>query len=62
MRYASEGDFKKYLKSNYKGWNDKIKRLYDIISSLNTFHQEKLTHGDLHSGNILYFKYLSQAI
>ena len=60
MRYAAEGDFKKYLKSNYTGWNNKIKKLYNIISSLNILHQEKLIHGDLHSGNILYFKYLSQ--
>jgi len=36
--------------------------LYNIISSLNTFHQERLVHSDLHSGNILYFDYLSQAI
>src|SRR5688500_13552209 len=60
MRYATEGNFKKYLKlkSRYIRWNDKIKILYDIISSLNILHQEKLTHGDLHSGNILYFPYL----
>ena len=62
MRYSEEGDFKKYLKSSYRGWNDKIKILYNIISSLSTFHQEKLMHGDLHSGNILYFEYLSQAM
>src|SRR5688572_28388120 len=62
MRYAFRGDFKKDLKSNGTIWNDKIKRLYDIISSLSTFHREKLTHGDLHSGNILYFDYLSQAM
>lgn len=61
MRYATTGDVKKYLKSNYT-WNDKIKMLYNIISSLNTFHQEKLMHGDLHSGNILYFPYLFQAM
>ena len=62
MRYAAEGDFKKYLKSNYTGWNDKIKKLYNIISSLNTLHQEKLIHCDLHSGNILYFPYLSETM
>jgi serine/threonine protein kinase len=65
MRYTDQGDFKKYLKSNYarqKGWNDKIKKLYDIISGLNTLHQEKLMHSDFHSGNILYFDYLSQAM
>ena len=62
MRYAAEGDFKKYLKSNYTGWNDKIKKLYNIISGLNTLHQEKLIHSDFHSGNILYFDYLSQAM
>src|SRR5215213_2421606 len=65
MRYAAEGDFKKYLKSNYarqKGWNNKIKKLYNIISGLNTLHQEKLIHSDFHSGNILYFEYLSEAM
>jgi len=62
MRYAAEGDFKKYLKSNYTGWNDKIKKLYNIISGLNTLHQEKLIHSDFHSGNILYFKYLSETM
>ncbi len=29
---------------------------------MNTFHQEGLIHSDLHSGNILYFQYLSQAM
>ena len=62
MRYAAEGDFKKYLKSSYRGWNDRIKILYNIISGLNIFHKERLMHGDLHSGNILYFEYLSQAM
>src|SRR5688500_8023337 len=62
MRYANEGDFKQYLKSNCTRWNDKIEILYNIISSLNTFHQEKLIHSDLHSGNVLYFGYLSQAM
>ena len=62
MRYSDEGDFKKYLKSSCRGWNDRIKILYNIISSLNIFHKEKLIHNDLHSGNILYFKYLSQAM
>src|SRR5215218_5329602 len=63
MRYAAEGDFKKYLKSNYarqKGWNDKIEKLFNIISGLNTLHQEKLIHSDFHSGNILYINYLSE--
>ena len=55
MRYTHQGDFKKYLKSNYTGRNDKIKKLYDIISGLNTLHQEKFMHNDFHSGNILYF-------
>src|SRR5215213_9231563 len=51
MRFAAEGDLKKYLKSksNYTRWDYKIEILYNIISSLSTFHQEKLTHGDLHS-------------
>src|SRR5215213_6181480 len=65
MRYAEEGDFKKYLKSYYRyhtGWNDKIKKLYNIISGLNTLHQEKLIHSDFHSGNILYFPYLSDTM
>src|SRR5215213_6565275 len=62
IRYAAEGDFKKYLKSNYTGWNDKIKKLYNIISGLNTLHQEKLIHSDFHSGNILYFQYLSETM
>src|SRR5206468_9211179 len=62
MRHTAEGDFKKYLKSNYTGWNDKIEKLYDIIKGLNTLHQEKLIHSDFHSGNILYFEYLSQAM
>ena len=62
MRYAAEGDFKKYLKSNYTGWNDKIEKLYNIISGLNIFHKESLIHNDLHSGNILYFEYLSEAM
>jgi serine/threonine protein kinase len=62
MRYSDEGDFKKYLKSSCRGWNDKIKILYNIISGLNIFHKESLIHNDLHSGNILYFEYLSEAM
>ena len=62
MRYAAEGDFKKYLKSNYTGWNDKINKLYNIILGLKTLHQEKLIHSDFHSGNILYFSYLSETM
>ncbi len=33
MRYAAEGDLKKYLKSNYTGWNDKIKN-FIILSQV----------------------------
>ena len=62
MRYAVKGDFKEYLKSNYTGWNDKIEKLYNIISGLNTLHQENLIHSDFHSGNILYFDYLSETM
>ena len=62
MRYSDKGDFKKYLKSSYRGWNGRIKILYNIISGLNIFHKERLMHKDLHSGNILYFPYLSQAM
>ena len=60
MRYATGRDFKTYLKSYdaiCNGWNNKIEKLYNIISGLNTLHQEKLIHSDLHSGNILYFPY-----
>src|SRR4051812_6500356 len=61
MRYAKKGSFKNYIQSNYIKWNDKIQILYDLISGLSKFHQERLMHCDLHSGNILYFKYLPQA-
>src|SRR5437016_4326733 len=64
MRYAENGSLRDYITKKFKDlkWKDKIKILYNIISGLNNIHQEKLVHHDLHSGNILHFRWLDQRV
>ena len=57
MRYADEGDYRKYLK-----WKNKIETLYNMILGLNFIHKEGLIHCDFHSGNVLYSRNLSQRV
>ena len=37
--------------------NDKYQNLYEIASSLSALHKCNLVHGDLHSGNILFYEH-----
>src|SRR6266511_4186970 len=62
MRYANHGSLRNYITKRFKDlyWKDKIRILYSIIFGLNIIHQEQLIHHDLHSGNILYFRWLPQ--
>lgn len=53
MKYVEGGDLRKYLTSNKLTFNDKLKRLINIIQGLKDVHQKNLVHRDFHSGNIL---------
>src|SRR5688572_22372814 len=54
MRYAENGSLKKNLQNIVKDkWIVKLLKLQDIISGLNTVHQQQLIHCDFHHGNIL---------
>ncbi|GET64433.1 kinase-like domain-containing protein [Rhizophagus irregularis DAOM 181602=DAOM 197198] len=54
-KYAKNGSLRTCLNTNYNkiGWYNKIKNLYDIVSGLESIHQNDLIHRDLHAGNIL---------
>jgi len=53
MKYA-DGSMKRNLPNIVKDkWIIKLKKLYEIISELDTIHQQKLVHCDFHHGNIL---------
>ncbi len=56
MDYADEGNLRNHLSNlpNHK-WKYKLRLLNDIIRGLDTLHLLNLVHGDLHSGNILYY-------
>ena len=54
MKYADDGSLRKNLQNIVKDeWIIKLKKLQNIISGLNTIHQQKLIHCDFHHGNIL---------
>ncbi len=54
MKYAKDGSLKRNLLNIAKEkWMIKLKKLDQIISGLNTIHQQKLIHCDFHHGNIL---------
>ncbi len=54
MKYAEHGSLRKNLQNIVKDkWIVKLIRLYQIISGLDTIHQQKLIHCDFHHGNIL---------
>ncbi len=54
MRYVEDGSLRKSLQNITKDkWIMKLSKLKEIISGLNTIHQQKLVHCDLHHGNIL---------
>jgi len=64
MKYAEHGSLRKNLQNIVKDkWIVKLIRLYQIISGLDTIHQQKLIHCDFHHGNILnpYQSILSKA-
>ncbi|EXX73028.1 Kic1p [Rhizophagus irregularis DAOM 197198w] len=53
-------DLRTYLIKNHDNltWKERIKITVDIINALDSIHRENKIHRDLHSGNILYSKYL----
>src|SRR6266496_6177761 len=63
MDYAKDGSLRNSLKqNNVYSWYSILCTLYHIISGLDTIHESKLVHCDLHDGNILcggIYKYIS---
>ena len=57
LEYAENDNLRKYLKTNFLNltWNEKLEFLDDISHNLETIHDQKYVHKDLHSGNILQF-------
>ncbi|RHZ46449.1 hypothetical protein Glove_621g15 [Diversispora epigaea] len=55
LQYAKDGDFRTYLRNNFKNldWAIKINMAKDITSGLRFIHEENIVHKDLHSKNIL---------
>ncbi|CAI2194667.1 7598_t:CDS:1, partial [Funneliformis geosporum] len=51
-----------YLQQNNKQltWKERIHIAENIINRIYYLHQENAIHRDLHSGNILYSKYLNE--
>ncbi|RIA80100.1 kinase-like domain-containing protein [Glomus cerebriforme] len=60
VMYQMDLDLKTYLNQNHNKltWKERIKITVDIINALDSIHRENEIHRDLHSGNILYSKYL----
>ncbi|CAI2185532.1 8190_t:CDS:1, partial [Funneliformis geosporum] len=53
MQYA-HGTLRQYLNKNTMTWDDILFHLKAIAAGLETIHEKKLIHRDLHIGNILY--------
>src|SRR3989337_1745807 len=56
MKYYKLGSLKDYITKNFWNikWNEKLNILKHIVEGLNHLHNQKIIHGDFHSGNILY--------
>jgi serine/threonine protein kinase len=48
-----------YLQNDHNQltWKEKFNIIYNIIAALDYIHKENSIHRDLHSGNVLYFKF-----
>ncbi|GBC19539.2 kinase-like domain-containing protein [Rhizophagus irregularis DAOM 181602=DAOM 197198] len=54
MDYANKGNLRENLPKIIKNdWKQKLYMLHEIISGLNTIHNQNLIHCDFHDGNIL---------
>jgi len=54
MNYYESEDLTNYITNNFfnTSWNDKLKKLFYIISGLEEIHNANIIHKDYHSGNI----------
>src|SRR4051812_29156763 len=62
LEYAENDNLRKYLKTNFLNltWYQKLLFLDNISYNLETIHNQKYVHKDLHSGNILQFDYFTK--
>jgi serine/threonine protein kinase len=54
MNYYESGDLIRYITNDFfnTSWNDRLKKLFYIISGLEEIHNANIIHKDYHSGNI----------
>jgi len=54
MNYYELGDLTHYITNDFfnTSWNDKLRKLFYIISGLEEIHNANIIHKDFHSGNI----------
>ncbi|KAG9300671.1 hypothetical protein G9A89_023469 [Geosiphon pyriformis] len=59
MEFAQYGDMRKFLSKNFHSmsWSERLKITWSIASGLGYIHSAGMVHRDLHSGNILRYKY-----
>src|SRR6266498_6137992 len=57
--HRNDIDLREYLQQNHihLTWKDRIDITYNITDAVYFIHKENAVHRDLHSGNILYYKY-----
>ena len=62
LQYANNGNLHKYLSTNFREltWQIKLKLLLNISEDLYNIHDAGYIHADLHSGNILQDRHISE--
>jgi serine/threonine protein kinase len=53
MEYIRGGNLRSFLQYNKLSFEDKLRKLSNVVRGLNVIHQQNLVHRDFHSGNIL---------
>ncbi|CAB5367139.1 unnamed protein product [Rhizophagus irregularis] len=61
LQYAKKGNFNHWINNNYEyfNWETKLFALISIINGLKEIHQRNSVHCDIHTGNILFLKFLN---
>ncbi|RHZ89598.1 hypothetical protein Glove_13g23 [Diversispora epigaea] len=59
LEYAKDGNFREYLKINFKNidWKQKLDYLLDLSLRMRNIHNKDIVHQDFHPGNILSYNF-----